>query len=89
MLHSNENNVAMKLLLFGWGRVGCFRLNFDDLSFLPDIFVQGLVKRMGGECGGVSQNDEFHAGSGDGHVHAAQVIQESNVSLAVGPYETD
>ena len=56
----------MKLLLFGWGRVGCFRLNFDDLSFLPDIFVQGLVKRMGGERGGVSQNNEFHAGSGDG-----------------------
>ena len=89
MLHSNENNVAMKLLLLGWGRVGCFRVDLDDFSLLPDIFVQGLVKRMGGECGGVSQNDEFHAGSGDGHVHAAQVIQESNVSLAVGPYETD
>ena len=89
MLHSNENNVAMKLLLLGWGRVGCFRVDLDDFSLLPDIFVQGLVIRMGGECGGVSQNDEFHAGSGDGHVHAAQVIQESNVSLAVGPYETD
>ncbi len=89
MLHSNENNVAIKLLLLGWGRVGCFRVDLDDFSLLPDIFVQGLVKRMGGECGGVSQNDEFHAGSGDGHVHAAQVIQESNVSLAVGPYETD
>ena len=78
----------MKLLLLGWGRVGCFRVDLDDFSLLPDIFVQGLVKRMGGECGGVSQNDEFHAGSGDGHVHAAQVIQESNVSLAVGPYDT-
>ena len=89
MLHSNENNVAIKLLLLGWGRVGCFRVDLDDFSLLPDIFVQGLVKRMGGECGGVSQNDEFLAGSGDGHVHAAQVIQESNVSLAVGPYETD
>ena len=52
----------MKLLLLGWGRVGCFRVDLDDFSLLPDIFVQGLVKRMGGECGGVSQNDEFPQG---------------------------
>ena len=43
---------------------------------------------MGGERGGVSQNNEFHAGSGDGHVHAAQVTEETD-PLVVGSYETD
>ena len=44
---------------------------------------------MGGERGGVSQNNEFHACSGDGHVHAAQVTEETDPAFVVGSYETD
>ena len=33
---------------------------------------------------GVAQYEEFHPGSGDGHVHTAQVAQESYLPLIVG-----
>lgn len=42
---------------------------------------------MAREGGGVAQDDELHAGAGDGHVHAAQVAQEAYLALVVGAHE--
>ena len=54
-----------------------------------DILVELLVKGMFGQSGSIPQNDEFHAGPRDGHVHTAQIVQETNLSVFVGPYQTD
>ena len=37
----------------------------------------------------VAEDDDLHAGSGDGHVHAAQVAEETNLSLVVAAYQRD
>ena len=34
----------------------------------------------------VAQDDNLHAGSGDGHIHAAQVTEETNLPFVVRPY---
>ena len=37
----------------------------------------------------VAQDDELHAGSRHRHVHAAEVFQESYLSLVIGTYQRD
>ena len=37
----------------------------------------------------VAQDDELHSGSRHRHVHAAEVFQESDLSLIVGAYQGD
>ena len=37
----------------------------------------------------VAQDDELHSGSRHRHVHAAEVFQESDLSLVVGTYQGD
>lgn len=37
----------------------------------------------------VAQDDELHSGSRHRHVHAAEVFQESYLSLVVGTYQGD
>ena len=37
----------------------------------------------------IAEDDEFHAGAGDGYVHAPQVAQESYLSFVVGAHERD
>ena len=44
---------------------------------------------MPGEGGCIAQNDEFHAGSGDSNIHAAQVVEETNLPLFIGTYKGD
>ena len=44
---------------------------------------------MLGKCDGISENDQFHTGTGDRYVHAPQVVQEAYLSILVGPYQTD
>ena len=39
-----------------------------------DVFEKRTVERVSGECRGISQNNEFHAGTGYGNIHAAQII---------------
>ena len=38
---------------------------------------------------GIAEDDEFHTGACDGHVHAAEVTQETNLSFVVGADEGD
>ena len=39
--------------------------------------------------GGIAEDDEFHAGACDGHVHASEVAQETDLSFVVGTDEGD
>ena len=39
--------------------------------------------------GSVSQDRQFHAGTGGSYVHAQRVVQEAYLSILVGPYQTD
>lgn len=41
------------------------------------------------QCGGIAQYDQFHSGTGDGNIHAAQVVQETYISLVIGSYQAD
>ncbi len=38
---------------------------------------------------GIAEDDEFHAGACDGHVHASEVAQETDLSFVVGTDEGD
>ena len=38
---------------------------------------------------GIAQDDEFHAGTGDGDIHSAEVAEESDLSFIVGTHEGD
>ena len=57
----------------------------DYLHILP----QFLVERMLRHRVLVAQDDELHSGSRHRHVHAAEVFQESDLSLVVGTYQRD
>ena len=37
---------------------------------------------MLGKCDGISENDQFHTGTGDSHVHPPQVVQKSYLSAS-------
>ena len=39
---------------------------------------------MAGERLSVAEDDDFHTGSGDGNIHAAQVTEETNLPFVVG-----
>ena len=44
---------------------------------------------MLGQCGSIAQNNQFHTGTGDGYVHAAQVVKKTNLTVFIGTYQTD
>ena len=39
--------------------------------------------------GGIAEDNEFHSGPGDGHIHAAQVTEETDLAFVVGTDEGD
>lgn len=51
--------------------------------------VEAGVEGVAGEGGGVAEDDEFHAGAGDCHVHASEVAQEADFAVVVGAHEAD
>ena len=66
-----------------------FSVHFNDYSECIDVFVEFFVERMACHGGGIAEDDEFHAGAGDGHVHPSQVAQEAYLSFFVGADEGD
>ena len=44
---------------------------------------------MAAEGLGIADNDEFHAGTGHGYVHATQVGEEAYLTMVVGSDEAD
>ena len=66
--------------------------SFPILFIIIDCFhilPQFLVERMFRHRVLVAQDDELHSGSRHRHVHAAEVFQESDLSLVVGTYQGD
>ena len=66
-----------------------FSVHFNDYSECIDVFVEFFVERMACHGGGIAEDDEFHAGAGDGHVHATEVSEETDLSFVVGTDEGD
>ena len=66
-----------------------FSSHFNDYSESVDVFVEFFVERMARHGGGIAEDDEFHAGACDGHVHASEVAQETDLSFVVGTDEGD
>lgn len=54
-----------------------------------DVGVETGVEGVAGEGGGVAEDDEFHTGAGDCHVHASEVAQEADFAVVVGAHEAD
>ena len=44
---------------------------------------------MLGKCDSISENDQFHTGTGDSHVHPPQVGQKSYLSVLVCTNKAD
>ena len=59
------------------------------ISDFLDVGVEASVEGVAGEGGGVAENDEFHAGASDSHVHASEVAQEADFAVVVGAHEAD
>ena len=55
------------------------------MDVVEEFFVEGVAC----QGGGVTQDEEFHAGAGNGDVHATQVAQEADLPGIVGPHERD
>ena len=54
-----------------------------------DIFDELVVKWVVAHGLFVAEDDELHACSGHGHIHAPDVGEEANLSLLVGADEAD
>ena len=54
-----------------------------------EVFDELGVETVSGEGVGVAEDDELHAGAGDGDVHAAEVAEESDSTLVVVAHHAD
>ena len=54
-----------------------------------EVFDELGVEGVSGEGVGVAEDDEFHAGAGDGDVHAAEVAEEADGALVVVAHHAD
>ena len=52
-----------------------------------NILIQPSVEWVAGHRGGIAQDDEFHTGARDGHIHTSQIAEEPYLSLIVGSHE--
>ena len=59
------------------------------ISDFLDVGMEAGVEGVAGEGGGVAEDDEFHAGARDSHVHASEVAQEADFAVVVGAHEAD
>lgn len=44
---------------------------------------------MTGQCGRIAQDDKFHAGTRDGDIHPAQVVEKTNLAFLIGTDQAD
>ena len=52
-----------------------------------NILIQPSVEGVAVHRGGIAQDDEFHTGARDGHIHTSQIAEEPYLSLVVGSHE--
>ena len=61
----------------------------DEVAVGLEVFDELGVETVAGEGLSVADDDEFHAGAGDGDVHAAEVVEEADGTLVVVAYHAD
>ena len=49
-----------------------------------NIVIKAFVKGVSGHRRGISEDDQFHSGTGDGNIHTPQVAEEAYLSFVVG-----
>ena len=54
-----------------------------------DVLYELGVEAVAGEGLGVADDNEFHAGACDGHIHSAQVVEEADGALVIVPHHAD
>ena len=69
--------------------VGTRRWHLDDLAMLFEVFEESVVETVLGEGPAVADDDDLHAGAGDGDVHTPQVAQEAYLPFVVVAYHAD
>ena len=52
-----------------------------------NIVIKAFVKGVSGHRRGISEDDQFHSGTGDGDIHTSQVAEEAYLSLVVGSHQ--
>ena len=60
--------------------------NYQHTSVIGDMFDKFPIKTRLGECRGIAQDDEFHASTCNGYIHAAQVVKESDATFVISSY---
>ena len=58
---------------------------FQPLHIIEELLIERVLRHRGS----IAEDDELHAGTGDGYVHAAQVAEESDLSVVVGTHHGD
>ena len=53
------------------------------------VFLQTVIEPVAAQRLAVSDYDQFHPGTGDGHIHSSQVTQKTDLSLIVAPNHAD
>ena len=61
----------------------------DEVAVGFDVLDELGVEAVAAEGVGVAEDDEFHAGAGDGDVHAAEVAEEADGALVVVAHHAD
>ena len=61
----------------------------DEVAVGFEVVDELGVEGVAGEGVGVAEDDELHAGAGDGDVHAAEVAEEADGALVVVAHHTD
>ena len=51
--------------------------------------METTVEGMAGEGGHIAEDDELHPGTGDCHVHAAEITEETYLSVVIAAHEGD
>ena len=54
-----------------------------------NIVIKAFVKGVSDHRRGISEDDQFHSGTGDGDIHTSQVAEEANLSLVVATHQRD
>ena len=64
-------------------------LHGNEIAMFLEIGNQFFVKLRLAQGFSIAENDEFHSGTGDGHVHATQVVEEADIAAFIVAHHAD
>ena len=81
-----DNLDFLLIILYFGSIVFVFCRYYQHMAILANMFDELAVEtRLGKSCC-IAQNDEFHAGTSDGNIHTAQVVEESDATFVISSY---